>query len=194
MTLYVLTANPYKIKEAEYYASWRGIREKHGVDLCFVKHDVQEILHFDITAIVRRKAVEAYAFIRHPCVVEHGGLFMTALPGLPGGVGKVIWDAVGDRMCSFLREGDSRAAISRSFLGYCDGRRVRVYTGETPGEVTERARGDYAFAWDQIFRPEGSEQTYGEIGLERKAPTSPLSKAWDKLLSAESAGMRSLMD
>jgi hypothetical protein len=75
--------------------------------------------------------------------------------------------------------------IIDSFLGYCDGRRVRVYVGETRGRIADRARGAYSFAWDPIFIPEGSEKTYGEMGLEGKRTTSPVEKAWEAFMRAE---------
>ena len=80
---------------------------------------------------MRRKALEAYEDLGVPCVVEHGGLFMDALPGLPGGIGQLMWDAVGDRMCGFLSPDDSRRAVARSVIGYCDGRQIWTYGGET---------------------------------------------------------------
>jgi XTP/dITP diphosphohydrolase len=110
-------------------------------------------------------------------------LFIDALNTLPGGVGRIMWDAVGERMCKFLSEGESRTAVARSFLGYCDGRRVKVYVGETRGQVAAQARGSYAFSWDQIFIPDGSQETYGEMGPQKKRATSPLFKAWDALVA-----------
>jgi len=183
--VYFLTTNTFKIAEAEHYAQWREVSTQHAVDLCVVRQDVQEILDPDITRIVRQKVVGAYAHMGYPCVVEHGGIFMDALPGLPGSVGKIVWDAVGDRMCDFLRDGDSRGATVRSYLGYCDGRRVRVYVGETRGHIADRARGAYTFAWDPIFVPENQSLTYGEMGLEQKRHTSPVYKAWDAFFKEE---------
>ena len=185
MTIYFLTTNPFKTAETKHYAEWRKVRETHGVELCVVEQDLQEILHPDIEKIVRQKAVGAFGVMGHPCVVEHGGLFMEALPGLPGSVGKIVWDAVGERLCGFLRETDSRAATVRCYLGYCDGRRVRVYVGETRGHIADRARGDYKFAWDPIFIPEGQSRTYGEMGLEQKRDTSPIYRAWDAFFKGE---------
>ena len=185
MKLYFLTTNRLKMAEAEHYMAWRKISEREHLELCCIAQDVQEILHSDIEKVVRHKAVDAYAQIGYPCVVEHGGLFMDALPGLPGGVGRIVWEAVQDRMCGFLRPDDSRGATARSYLGYCDGRRVRVYMGETRGSVTDRARGDYKFAWDQIFVPGEETRTYGELGMELKSVTSPVYKAWDAFIAGE---------
>ena len=187
MKIYFLTTNQFKVEEATHYAEWLRFDTQYGLELAIMKHDVQEILHPDISVIVRQKAVAAFAHIKHPCVVEHGGLFMDALPGLPGGVGKIVWEAVGERMCDFLRAGDSRDATARSYLGFCDGRRVRVYTGETRGRISDHARGNYSFAWDPIFIPDGSTETYGEMGLERKRTTSPSLKAWQQFVDREAS-------
>jgi len=181
--IYYVTTNEFKITEARDYVASHHMEDR--LDLSFLRSDVQEILHPDVSLIVRQKTIEAFKHIRWPCVVEHGGLFMDALPGLPGGVGKIVWDAVGERICGFLSADDPRGATARSFLGYCDGRRVRVYVGETRGRIADRARGAYRFAWDPIFIPEGSEETYGEMGLEGKRTTSPVVKAWEAFMRAE---------
>ena len=107
---------------------------------------------------------------------------MKDLPGLPGGIGRIIWDAVGDRMCTSLREGDSREATAVSVVGYCDGRRIHIFRGETKGQVATCARGDYTYYRDPIFIPEGEKQTYGEMGPARKRATSQSIKAFDAFL------------
>ncbi len=88
----------------------------------------------------------------------------------------------------FLAPGESRGAVALSVIGYCDGRRIRVHRGETRGNVTEKADGEYKFNWDPIFMPEGSEQTYGQMGMELKRATSPSVKAWEAFLTAEFPG------
>ena len=185
MKIYFLTTNRFKVAELEHYAKWRRVTKRHGVELCVVNQDLQEILVPDIELIVREKAVEAYRHMGLPCMVEHGGIYMKALPGLPGSVGKIVWDAVGDRICSFLRDTDSRQATVKSYLGYCDGKDVRVYEGVTRGRIADRARGRYKFAWDPIFIPEDDARTYGEMGLVDKRHTSPAYRAWDKFFAAE---------
>jgi XTP/dITP diphosphohydrolase len=185
MKIYFVTMNRFKINEMSDYLKRFNVREQLSIDIWPVEQNLQEILHSDIDEIVKHKTLDAYQYLGLPCVVEHGGLFMDALPGLPGGVGQIVWDAVGDRMCGFLRAEDSRGAVARSVIGYCDGRRVRIYRGETRGQVAESSRGDYLFHWDPIFMPEGSDQTYGEMGLEKKRATSPAVKAWEAFLKAE---------
>ena len=188
MKIYFVTKNQFKVDEVREFMMRFKNESPTNVEICVVDHELQDILHSDIDIIVRHKALEAYDFLAIPCVVEHNGLFLDALPGLPGGVGQIIWNAIEDRMCDFLREEDSRAATARSVIGYCDGRRVRLYHGETRGQIVKKACGDYKFNWDPIFVPDGSDQTYGEMGPEKKRATSPTRKAWEAFLKAEFSG------
>ena len=182
MRIYFVSTNDQKIEEMKDYLRLLNEKSTINIDLGIVRHDVKEILHPDIEEIVKSKVLEAYRHTGFPCLVEHGGLFMKDLPGLPGGIGKIIWQAVGDRMCSFLQEGDSREATAVSVVGYCDGRRIHTFRGETKGEVATKARGDYACNWDPIFIPEGESQTYGEMGPVKKRATSQSIKAFDAFL------------
>ncbi len=192
MKIYYVTANPFKIKELADYLERNDVQSRFGVEICPVEKSLQDLLLPDIDVIVRHKALQAYAYLGRPCVVEHGGLLLDAWhpsaqggPGLLGGIGHVVWNSVGDRMCGFLRPGETRGAIAVSVIGYCDGRRVRMHRGETRGMLTEKADGEYEFNWDPIFVPEGSEQTYGRMGMELKRATSPTVKAWGAFLTAE---------
>ncbi|HEX8137578.1 MAG TPA: non-canonical purine NTP pyrophosphatase [Pyrinomonadaceae bacterium] len=187
MNVYFVTASRFKVAEVRNYLQYLKSKSlvNSNLNVSIVNQVLQEILHPNIEMIVRNKALEAYQLLSVPCAVEHGGLFMDELPNLPGGVGQLIWDAVGERMCSFLRAGDSRAATARSIIGYCDGRRVHLYIGETRGTVAPRARGNYKFLWDPIFIPEKCKQTYGEMGMVKKRATSPSFKAWAKFLRTE---------
>jgi XTP/dITP diphosphohydrolase len=193
MKLYFVTTNKFKIIEVKDYLNKSGIKAHASIELYVVKHEIQEVLDPDIKVIVYRKAIDAYDYLRRPCVVEHGGIFMEAMPKFPGGVGQVVWDAVEDRMCMFLGKRDSRRATARSVIGYCDGRSVHTYIGETPGQIAQCSRGNYKFNWDPIFIPEGSDQTYGEMGLEKKRATSPVVQAWKQFLEAQFPDQKSLV-
>lgn len=182
MKIYFVTSNVYKAGEITRYFETAGIYEKYNIELSIVDKSLQEILDHNINKIVKAKALEAYKYLGVPCVVEHGGIFINSLKNLPGGIGQIIWNAVGDRICSFVKEGESRTATARSLLGFCDGKKVHIYTGETEGEITLSARGDYKFNWDPIFIPRGSNQTYGEMGPQLKYATSQSIKAWHNFL------------
>lgn len=188
MKIYFVTANEKKIAESDERLK-RFVdrpqtrkRVRLEIEICPFKKHLDELLDTNIESIVRNKVIEAYRVVRLPCVVEHGGLFLDAWggsKGLLGGLGQIVWDAVGEGMCGFLRAEDTRGAEAQSIIGYCDGRRVRTYPGRTKGEVTEHARGDRGFRWDPIFKPTGCDLTYGEMAPEVKRETSPDEKAWD---------------
>ena len=176
MNLFFVTVNEFKAREVEYYLRNAGVHPQ------IVNYPIQEILSIDLNVIVRNKALIAYRELGRPCVVEHGGLLVDALKGLPGGLSKVVWDTVGDRLCGFLDDEDGRMATAQSVVGYCDGRRVRLHVGETRGTIAECARGDYKFQWDPIFIPEGQSKTNAELGFPGKAEYSQAAKAWQSLL------------
>lgn len=184
MKLYFVTRNEAKIEEVADFFRLSSAPGCDSVTLCPVRADVQEILNPDLEEVVRSKALEAYKIVRQPCIVEHGGLFFTGAQEFPGVFGRIIWRALQDRMCDFLREGESRQAAARACLGYCDGKQIKFYLGETRGEMALKARGDYnRNSWDPIFIPDGSVQTYGEMGVELKRATSPMMRAWELFMA-----------
>lgn len=177
MTLYFVTMNDYKPKEVTEYLSGTGI------GLSVVRYPIQEILNLDMEVIVRDKVLKAYQYLGRPCVVEHGGLLIAGLKGLPGGLSKVVWDTVGDQICTFLQPGTSRAAVARSVIGYCDGCNISIFTGDTSGTIADCQKGAYAFQWDPVFIPDGQSKTYAELGFPEKGRYSQAAKAWAKLVN-----------
>ena len=184
MKIFFVTKNQNKQAEILSYLNSIDIKDRYPVEMVFANKDLMEILDPDIEKIVRAKALEAYKYLGAPCVVEHGGIFIESLKNFPGGVGHVVWNSIGERMCSFLGEADSRVATARSVIGYCDGKRITTFAGETKGTIALRSRGNYHFNWDPIFAPEGSDQTYGEMGPELKRATSQAIKAWNNFLGS----------
>jgi XTP/dITP diphosphohydrolase len=183
MKVYFVTNNTSKAAELEDYLASTA-SSAPDLQIVVFRSELFEVLDSDIDRIVTNKALDAFQSVGLPCVVEHSGLFMDALPGLPGGLGEAIWRSIGDRMCGFLRDSDSRAATARSVIGYCDGRRVTLFHGEARGRIAQRAQGEHSFNWDPIFIPDGSDHTYGEMTMAAKRVTSPVHKAWDAFVKS----------
>jgi XTP/dITP diphosphohydrolase len=182
MKLYFLTTNKNKQEESKAFFEQTDVKGRN-IEFRVIEHDVQEILDQSLKLVVGKKALEAYRYLNQPCLIEKSGLYFEGMPELPGPLGRIIWEAVGPRMCDFLQKGDTRSATARAIIGYCDGKRIRLYEGKTNGKIAKRARGNYNTAnWDPIFIPEGDKQTYAEMGRERKSKTSPLIKAWRMFL------------
>jgi len=183
LKLYFVTVNDFKAKEVTQYL------DGSGVELKVIPHEIKEILNIDLAVIVRDKALKAFKEVGLPCVVEHGGLHIDALGGLPGGLSKVVWDTVGDKLCKFIEPTDPRSATAKSVVGYCDGKRVKIYTGETRGTIAAAARGSYKFQWDPIFVPDKTNLTYAEMGFPEKAKYSQAPKAWNELVKELGLGL-----
>lgn len=177
MKLYFVTTNEYKEREV------RSILSSSGIEVVVLKHRVQEILDVDLEKVVRDKCLKAFEKIRSPVAVEHGALCMNGLDGLPGGLSKAVWDSIGGKICQTIPTGASREAVHRVMVAYCDGHRVHVFEGSTKGTIPDAPRGDYAFQYDPVFVPEGSERTLAELGLPEKLKYSPATKAWAKLVA-----------
>lgn len=147
----------------------------------YLHNEVTEILDTDLVRVVRAKAAAAYRDARLPVIVEHGGLFIDHLSGLPGALAKPMWGLLRDRICDLVPPGAPRTARSRSLVCFCDGRTRRVFEASVDGALAERARGASGFHWDPVFIPAGHERTFAEMSLEEKLTVSASAKAYAML-------------
>lgn len=173
--VYFNTSSPEKVAEA------RAFFGPDNPKIGYLCHEITEILDTDLEHVVRAKAAAAYREARLPVFVEHGGLFIDHLNGLPGALVKPTWVLLHDRICDLVPPGAPRTATARSAVCFCDGRTRRVFAASVTGTVAPRARGDSAFHWDPVFVPEGREQTFAEMSLEEKLAISASAQVFAKL-------------
>lgn len=130
---------------------------------------IAEVLEVDLSLLVLNEVANAYQQVKVPCIVEHAGIiFQDYLnESYPGGLTKPMWNALG---IDFVRETGSagRRALARAVVGYCDGKSVRTFVGETAGIIADSPRGDREFYWDTVFIPDTTDVsvsglTYSEI-------------------------------
>lgn len=171
---YFNTMNEDKVREVEHVFGRDG---KLGV----LRYPVMEILDADLERVVRAKAAAAYEAARLPVVVEHGGLCIDFLNGLPGALIKPMWSALGPRLCELVPPGQPRTARARSALCYCNGRERFVLLHEVEGELAPSARGTGGFHWDPIFIPRGETRTFAELPLDEKLKRSPVAQGYEAL-------------
>jgi XTP/dITP diphosphohydrolase len=173
--LYFVTVNPEK--DAEVQELFAG----SNVEIEVAPHRIQEVLDLDLDEIARQKTLSAYRYLNRPCVVQHSGLFITALNDLPGGFTKEVWGKLGAGICGLIPPDDDRSAVAKSVVGHCDGRRIYLHHGEMPGTLTPVDAVSLDYSWAQIFVPEGSEKTFDEMSPDEKAEHSHTMKAWASL-------------
>ena len=174
MKLLFVSKNRFKHAEATRFLSTLGI------DVEASHFEIHELQTVDTEALVKDKATRAFAALGRPLFVEHTGLYLNALNGFPGGLTQIFWDTMEKERFAklFASETDSVKAVT--YIGYVDGRRVHLFRGELGGKIVSPPRVDHGFQWDCVFRPDGYDQTFSEMG-DKKNDISMRSIALRKL-------------
>lgn len=178
LELLFVTSNPYKIEEADAILRANDVLVK-GIDL-----KVEELQTDDADSLVKDKALKAFREIGRPLFVEHTGLYLAHLNGLPGGLTQLFWDKLeADRFTELFGRTVDTSVIARTVVGHIDGRRCRTFVGEAPGRIADTPRGSRDFQWDCCFIPDGHQETYAELGRERKNAISMRKQALERFAS-----------
>lgn len=166
MTIVFVTGNKDKVREAAVIL---------GMELEHVALELEEIQSLNILEIVEHKTKQAFEQVLRPVITEDTELIFTAWGGLPGPFIKFFEKAIGYAgLCSMLQE--DREALSRTVIGYYDGKIFQSFMGETKGTIAREPRGQ-GFGWDVIFIPDTDVRTYGEMTMAEKHSISARSKA-----------------
>lgn len=171
-----LSGNRFKIAEAQ------TILGPAGITIVPLERKIEELQTTDTKRLVRDKALKAFRFAGRPLFVEHTGLYLEHLNGFPGGLTQVFWDTLGpERFAELFGRTANPQVVARTVVGYIDGQRIHMFTGEIAGVVAESPRGNRDFQWDCIFVPEGHSETFSELG-DVKHQMSMRRKALDSLV------------
>jgi non-canonical purine NTP pyrophosphatase (RdgB/HAM1 family) len=171
-----VTGNTGKVHEAERIL---------GVSLKQVTLDLEEIQEIAVEPVVRKKALQAYAVLREPVLVEDTGFYIQAWNGLPGALIKWFLKALGtEGICRLMQGEKNRTVTAVTSFGYYDGSRYHGFTGEVVGVIPQTPRGAGGFGWDPIFQPLSSEKTFAEMRPEEKDRISMRRQALEKLRAA----------
>jgi XTP/dITP diphosphohydrolase len=133
--------------------------------------------------ISESKARQAYEILKKPLFVTDVGFCIEAFNGFPGSLIRFFNDYVGQEGILKLLEGvENRRAKAVVALTFFDGKTMKTFEDITEGTVAKQA---YPKGWefDRIFIPDGSQKTWGEMGLEAKDKDSYYKKAFEKLLT-----------
>lgn len=171
-----VSRNRHKLAEAE------AILNPLGVTVLPVEKAIEELQTTDTKSLVRNKALRAFQYLGEPLFVEHTGLYLDALNGLPGGLTQIFWDSLeADRFCDLFGRANNRV-VARTVIGYVDGRKCHFFEGEIAGTVAKEPIGRRDFQWDCVFIPEGMSETFAQMG-DRKNEISMRKQALDKFAS-----------
>lgn len=171
-----ISSNPYKREEFVDLLRVRG----YMIQTSDLK--VYEIQTDNIDMLVEDKAIKAFQKLGRPLVIEHTGLSIVKIRGLPGGLTQMFWDTLeAERFAELFGSSPGNEAVARTTVAYCDGMQLHKFTGEISGRIVEKPRGDRHFQWDTVFVPDGETLTFAEMGL-RKNDISMRKKAIHSLV------------
>lgn len=158
-----VSSNEFKIREAQ------EILGKQNIQVIGSSLKIEELQTTKTRALVRDKVLKAFAQVGRALFVEHTGLYLDYLGGLPGGLTQIFWDTLdADRFAQLFggKESDPRS-IARTTIAYCDGMNIHVFEGEIEGQIIATPRGPRGFQWDCVFQPKGETRTFAEMGPEK---------------------------
>ena len=187
MKLIFATHNPGKIKEMQEMLVDLKIEVLSADDAGVTEDPVEDGLTFEENALKKARFVCQKS--GECAVADDSGICLDALNGAPGiytarwaGEGNDLIDFTLNKIKDFSDEklgATFRCAVA---LVMPDGREF-VFEGASPGRVIKERRGlaNPKLPYDQIFIPEGCEQTFAEMPREEKHRLSHRGRAFSKL-------------
>ena len=169
-TLILVSSNPNKGIEAERILGIRVLR---------VSLALPEIQAATVEDITRYKVEVAKTKGYSRLIVEDVSLGFDALGNFPGPYVRWLLEAAGGKgLAAIAYALNNRAARAQCCVGYWNGSEVRMFVGETVGEILVKPRGERHFGWDAWFQPQGSEKTFAEMTPEEKDGVSHRGRAY----------------
>ena len=138
-----------------------------------------------------KKARALHAFTGHPALADDTGLEVDALGGEPGVhsarfAGPEAHDADNRRhLLDALRgvPGVQRTACFRTVLALVTPEGERTFEGVCEGRILDAERGVGGFGYDALFVPDGHDETFAEMPLDRKNRISHRARALDAFVA-----------
>jgi XTP/dITP diphosphohydrolase len=169
-----VSGNRFKINEAQ------SILASVGVTIVPIDMKIEELQTEDTVRLVRDKALKAFKNIARPLFVEHTGLYLNFINGLPGGLTQIVWDTLrADRFSDLFGKSPDPSVIAKTTICYVDGKLMHIFVGEITGKIASTPMGNRDFQWDCVFIPDGDTKTFAEMG-NKKNDISMRRKALDK--------------
>lgn len=172
MELYFITGNENKFEEVKAIL--------HNVSRLDI--DLPEIQNINPKEIVKAKLLEALNHRSGGFIIEDTSLYLDCLNGLPGPLIKWFLKTIGNEGLFQIAESFNEFnAEAKTIIGYAeDPQNIHFFEGSAKGKIVA-PKGESNFGWDPIFLPEGYEQTFAEMGKEKKNKISMRRIALEKL-------------
>jgi non-canonical purine NTP pyrophosphatase (RdgB/HAM1 family) len=171
--LILVSSNPNKGIEAERIL---------GTPILRVALSLPEIQAATVEEVTRYKAEVAKSKGYSRLIVEDVSLGFDELGNFPGPYVRWLLEAAGGTgLAAIAYALNNRAAKAQCCVGYWDGNSIRMFLGETAGEILVAPRGERHFGWDAWFQPAGQQKTFAEMTADEKDAISHRGRAYRKL-------------
>jgi len=153
--LYFVSSNNHKYSEA------KKILDSFGINLGFLKSDLEEIQSNSLENIAMAKARDAFSKFKKPLIIEDDGLFIDSIKGFPGPYSSYIFKTIGNKGILNLLK-NNRKATFLSIITFCDKNSLESFDGKLNGNISKTKKGK-GWGFDPIFIPNNSKKTFAEI-------------------------------
>jgi XTP/dITP diphosphohydrolase len=184
-TLVFATNNAHKLAEIQYF-----LGDQFELKTLAAINCVEELpeTHETIPENSLEKANYLYQNYNVDCFADDSGLEVEALNGAPGvysamyaGPQRSHADNI-KLLLNNLENQTNRNAQFRSVISLIIDGQSHQFEGIVKGQITETLHGEGGFGYDPVFRPHGSEKTFGQMTMEEKNADNHRTKAMAKLL------------
>ncbi|MBS1730366.1 MAG: RdgB/HAM1 family non-canonical purine NTP pyrophosphatase [Bacteroidetes bacterium] len=179
------TNNAHKIQEAQYrIGSIFQVISLKEVGINETIPEPYDTLKENASA----KSQYIYNKLHQNCFSEDTGLFVEALHGEPGVhsaryAGEQARDTANlEKLVHKMYGKENRKAHFSTIISLIMDGKEYFFEGHCKGNIVEIANGKMGFGYDPVFKPEGSEKTFGEMDIDEKNEFSHRRKALDLLI------------
>ena len=154
--VFFVSSNRHKYEEA------KKILENFGINIGFLKYELEEIQADSIKQVAARKVLDAYQKCKKPVIIEDDGLFIDSLGGFPGPYSSFVFKTLGNKGILKLVS-TKRAAKFESVISFHDKKHgSKFFEASISGKISKKLMGK-GWGYDPIFVPEGKNKTYAQI-------------------------------
>lgn len=133
--IYFVSQNEFKAEEIEQLGTTAGFNVIH------IPRKLDELQVNDIETLIFHKAREAFEKLMLPVLVDHAGLQLDCLGGMPGPLTQLFWDTFKDKICDIARLTGSQKAVATCTAAVCDGKRIYNFDGHLNGSISDAPGG-----------------------------------------------------
>jgi len=153
--LFFVSSNNHKYREA------KKILDSFGINLGFLKSNLEEIQSNSLHDIAIAKGRDAFSKFKKPIIIEDDGLFINSLDGFPGPYSSYVFKTIGNKGILDLIKKNRKAKFV-SIITYCDKTILESFDGKQNGTISKTQKGK-GWGYDPIFIPNNFKKTFAEL-------------------------------